>query len=526
MNHFFIKLRYLTLPSLVLLVLVLSILIAGCSFSLPKNTGEPSTALPPAKEGQLATAITAMMADHPDLTGVVPLAKGADAFAARMLLADAATTSIDTQYYIWRADLTGYLLLDRLKQAADRGVKIRLLLDDHGTSGLDPDIAALQAHPNVEVRLWNPYPLRRFKLLSFTFDFFRLNRRMHNKSFTVDGLASVLGGRNVGDEYFSTGETPLFVDLDVLVAGKVVPAISQDFDGYWNSPSAYPASLIVAPLSKKNPSKGASVSDKIACYSQTEQMIDYRQVLEQTDMVSKLAAGNLEMEWTKVKLVSDSPKKGQGALPREKLLGGILFKAVGTIESQFDGVSPYFVPGKEGVEAFTALQNQGVQVRMLTNSLEATDVLPVHAGYAKRRKKMLAGGIELFELRRQVEGGDEVNSKLGPFGSSGASLHAKTFAVDRKRIFVGSFNFDPRSARLNTEMGLLIDSERMASGLHATFDQGLNGTAWQVKQDDGQLVWVDPSNAATPALTKEPGISFWRGVGLKVVGWLPIEWLL
>ena len=527
MSYLDASLRSLMVPGILLLLLVtLSIFIAGCSFSLPKNSGEPSTALPPAIEGQLATSIAEMMDEHPDLTGVVPLAKGADAFAARMLLADAATTSIDTQYYIWRADLTGYLLLDRLKQAADRGVKIRLLLDDHGTSGLDPEIAALQAHPNVEVRLWNPYPLRRFRLLSFTFDFFRLNRRMHNKSFTVDGLASVLGGRNVGDEYFSTGETPLFVDLDVLVAGEVVPAISQDFDRYWNSPSSYPAQLIVAKPNKNAAANGAGVSEKLDCYSHTEQMNEYRQVLEQTEIVSKLAAGNLDMEWTKVKLISDSPAKGQGALPREKLLGGLLLKAVGTIENQFDGVSPYFVPGKEGVEAFTALQNQGVQVRMLTNSLEATDVLPVHAGYAKRRKKMLAGGIELFELRRQVEGGDEVNSKLGPFGSSGASLHAKTFAVDGKRIFVGSFNFDPRSARLNTEMGLLIDSERMASGLHAAFDVGLAGVAWQVKQEEGKLVWVDANNANTPVLTKEPGISFWRGVGLKVVGWLPIEWLL
>ena len=514
-------LRPLVLTSSFLLLIALSLVIAGCGFSLPKNTGDYSTALPPSEEGQLATATRQMMAENPGLTGVVPLSNGADAFAARMLLADAATSSIDTQYYIWRADLTGYLLLDRLKQAADRGVRVRLLLDDHGTSGLDPEIAALQAHPNIEVRLWNPFNLRKFKLLSFTFDFFRLNRRMHNKSFTVDGHASVLGGRNVGDEYFSTGNTPLFVDLDVLVAGKVLPLITEDFDRYWNSPSAFPAGQIVT-----RQAKGTPITDKINSYSQGKQMAEYRKLLEETEMVSRLTAGNLEMEWTQVKLVSDSPAKGQGALPREKLLGGHLLKAVGNIEERFDGVSAYFVPGKEGVKAFTSLEKRGVQVRMMTNSLEATDVLPVHAGYAKRRKKMLEGGVELFELRRQVEGVDEVSSKLGPFGSSGASLHAKTFAVDGKRIFVGSFNFDPRSARLNTEMGLLIDSERLASGLHQAFDAGLAGTAWQVQKNDGKLIWVDPSNDAVQPLTKEPGISFWRSISLTVIGWLPVEWLL
>src|SRR5690554_3988462 len=305
-------LRPLVLTSSFLLLFALSLSIAGCGFSLPKNTGDYSTALPPSEEGQLATATRQMMAENPGLTGVVPLSNGADAFAARMLLADAATSSIDTQYYIWRADLTGYLLLDRLKQAADRGVRVRLLLDDHGTSGLDPEIAALDAHPNIEVRLWNPFNLRTFKLLSFTFDFFRLNRRMHNKSFTVDGHVSVLGGRNVGDEYFSTGNTPLFVDLDVLVAGKVLPLITEDFDRYWNSPSAFPAGQIVT-----RQAKGTPITDKINSYSQGKQMAEYRKLLEETEMVSRLTAGNLEMEWTQVKLVSDSPAKGQGALPRE-----------------------------------------------------------------------------------------------------------------------------------------------------------------------------------------------------------------
>lgn len=217
--------------------------------------------------------------------------------------------------------------------------------------------------------------------------------------------------------------------------------------------------------------------------------------------------------------------KGQGAIPNEDLLGDRLVKVVGKIERRLDAVSAYFVPGAQRVKGFTKLEKRGVQVRILTNSLEATDVLPVHAGYAKRRGALLKGGIELFELRRQASTSAAKN-KLGPFGSSGASLHAKTFAVDSQRIFVGSFNFDPRSATLNTEMGVMIDSKRLATGVNQSFDKGFGGTAWQVKKRSGSLVWIEPDAPATPPLTAEPGTNIWRKALLKFIGWLPVEWLL
>lgn len=510
---------FLTLASL-FVVITAAVVIAGCSFNLPKNNSQVSTSLKPAATGPLAESIGRMQAVHPEQSGVAPLAHGADAFAARILLADAAVRSIDVQYYIWRGDLTGYLLLDRLRQAADRGVRVRLLLDDHGVSGLDPEIAALQAHPYIEVRLWNPFTLRRFKMASYGFDFFRLNRRMHNKSFTVDGLASIVGGRNVGDEYFGTGLTPLFVDLDVLLVGTIVSDISTDFDRYWNSPSAYSAQQIITTRSSGDP-----VTTRLEQLNRTEQMAQYRALLHNSDLVSRLATGTLDIEWTKVKLVSDDPAKGQGAIPSDRLLSGRMGKAVGTIERQFDGVSAYFVPGAAGVNTFAGLAQSGVQVRMLTNAMESTDVLPVHAGYAKRRKQLLEGGVELFELRRQAAPGSPLK-KLGPFGSSGASLHAKTFAVDGQRIFIGSFNFDPRSAMLNTEMGVLIDSERLAGGLHQAFHSALGGIAWQVEIRDGKLVWVEPNAAEGPVLTREPGSNLLRNAAIKVIGWLPVEWLL
>ena len=505
---------------LIAVLVVLAVVIAGSSFTLPENSGERSMALPPSEKGWLGQAISKMMMDHPELSGIAPLQNGADAFAARMLLADGATTSIDAQYYIWRSDLTGYLLLDRLKEAADRGVRVRLLLDDYGTAGLDPEIASLSAHPNVEVRLWNPFTLRRFKMLSYSFDFFRLNRRMHNKSFTVDGRACVLGGRNVGDEYFNTGQTAFFVDLDVLVLGEIVPTIAEDFDRYWDSPSAYPAGQIVAKTTASDP-----IATGLDRFKKTEQMAEYHDVLERSRLLGDLAAGTLDLEWTKAVLVSDDPRKGQGKIPKEDLLGGRLVEAVGKIERRLDGVSAYFVPGAQGVKAFTDLEEGGVQVRILTNSLEATDVLPVHAGYAKRRASLLEGGIELFELRRQASARAAKNTP-GLLSVSGASLHAKTFAVDGQRIFIGSFNFDPRSAMLNTEMGLLINSEMLASGLHQAFDNGFGGRAWQVEKRKGHLVWIEPDRPSRPPLTAEPGANRWRRIALRLIGWLPVEWLL
>lgn len=503
-----------------ILVIGVAIVIARFTFALPPDKKELGTYLPPSETGPLAQALNPRVAQHQGKTGIAPLQSGADAFAARMILAETAVSSIDAQYYIWHDDLTGMLLLDALKRAADRGVRIRLLLDDNGTSGLDGELAALDAHPMAEVRLYNPFNLRRFKLLSYGFDFFRLNRRMHNKSFTVDNRATVLGGRNVGDEYFDTGIMPLYVDLDVLAVGKVVPEVSQDFDRYWNSPSVHAAAPIVGA-----PPPGDAIADRLATFHDDPQIEEYREILRSSDIVADLARGELGLEWTDALLVSDDPAKGQGAVPNKDLLAVRLLRAVGDVKSRFDGVSPYFVPGAGGVDAFAGLQRGGVEVRLLTNSLEATDVLPVHAGYSKRRKAMLDADISLYELRRQAAP-DAPRDAMGPFGSSGASLHAKTFAVDGQRIFIGSFNFDPRSTSINTEMGLLIDSEDLAGGMHRAFDNGLGGLAWQVMQRDGDLVWTDPENPEAAPLTDEPGGSFLRNAAITVIGWLPVEWLL
>lgn len=504
------------------LIVPVAILAARVLFPLPAQHGRiDSTALPASETGPLARAMSQQGTGKEGLTGIAPLQGGAEAFAARILLADAAVSSIDAQYYIWHDDLTGYLLLDALRRAADRGVCVRLLLDDNGTAGLDPELAALDSHPNAEVRLYNPFNLRgRLKLLSYVFDFVRLNRRMHNKSFTVDGQVSILGGRNVGDEYFDTGPTALYVDLDVLAVGRIVAEVTADFDRYWASKAVHSAGAIVGA-----PPEGDPIAQGVARSSADPQLAEYRRVLESSDIVTALTQGKVDLEWTTAVLVSDDPAKGKGAVPRGDLLATRLTRAVGEVTQRFDGISAYFVPGKGGVETFAKLERSGVRVRLLTNSLEATDVLPVHAGYAKRRKDLLDAGVAIFELRRQAAP-EAPKDRAGPFGPSGASLHAKTFAVDGTRIFIGSFNFDPRSTMLNTEMGLLIDSPRLAQGVHDAFDQGLSGQAWRVERAGRGLAWTDPTDADVPALAREPGSSPLRRIALAVIGWLPVEWLL
>ncbi|QIK42220.1 phospholipase D family protein [Pontivivens nitratireducens] len=495
----------------------LAIIIARVSFSVPPVANRSQEfALPPATEGRLSEALKEQAQRHPELSGISPLENGMDAFVARMMLAGAAVSSIDVQYYIWRADMTGHLLLKALLHAADRGVRVRLLLDDNGVDGLDDVLASMDAHRNIEVRLFNPFMLRRFKRLSYAFDFFRLNHRMHNKAFTVDGRASILGGRNIGDEYFGTGKNPLQMDLDVLAAGEVVSHISADFDRYWNAASVHEAAFILGKVRQPD-----LLTMRLARFADAPQYSDYRASLEDSDIVTSLKEGTLALEWTSADLISDDPDKIMGRASEAELFTTRLRDAMKPIEHRFDGVTPYFVPGERGQEAFASLRERGVAVRMLTNSLEATNMLPVHAGYSKRRKDLLRMGVGLFELRAQAAAPSD-GDKLARLGSSGSNLHAKTFAVDGARIFIGSFNFDPRSAMLNTEMGLVIESERMAQALHHAFDTGLRGLTWQLRLQDGKPVWTE----GTTTIEKEPGTSLHNRIVLRLIGWLPVEWLL
>lgn len=519
MLHFAFSQPHRWLPALLLSIGLLS----GCS--LPAQNLTESVALDPesARTTRLGQALAAEVAAHPDQSGIHALSDPHGAFAARVLLARAAERTLDVQYYIWHGDMTGTLLLEELHAAADRGVRIRLLLDDNGTAGLDTELAALALHPQIEVRLFNPFIVRKPKWLGYITDFSRANRRMHNKSYTADNQATIIGGRNIGDEYFGATEGILFADLDVLAVGPIVGEVSTDFDRYWASGSVYPVEHIVPPVSARHLEQ---LSQKAALVEMDSQAAAYVAAVARSDFSRQLLAGDLPLEWATTRMVTDDPAKGLGGAEPEGLLTHQLGQILERPRSAVVLVSPYFVPTAAGVEAFTALVDQGIDVRILTNSLDATDVAAVHAGYAKRRRDLLAGGVQLFEMRR-LSPHRERNESAGPFGSSGSSLHAKTFAVDGERVFVGSFNFDPRSMHLNTELGFVIDSPALAQAVHQAFDTSIPANAYEVKLSAGdRLIWIERFDEGEVRYDQEPNTGLLKRGGIWLLSLLPIEWLL
>lgn len=508
----------------VLLWLGLLALLGGCS--LPDLEGRlESSALDEAqsRDTSLGEALATAVDAHPGLSGVYPLDKPVDAFAARMVMAHAAERTLDVQYYIWHPDTTGLLLFDALLEAADRGVRVRLLLDDSGTGGIDEELAALASHPNIQVRLFNPFVVRTPKWIGYLTDFSRANRRMHNKSFTADNQVAVIGGRNIGDEYFGATEEVTFSDLDVLAVGEVVDDVSRDFDRYWSSGSSYPASSI---LPSVGPEGRVRLEQAVAEAMRDPEADAYLRAVSQTALVQKLLANDLGLTWAPVRMLSDDPAKGLGEASGEGLMSHDLTLIFDDAERSVALVSPYFVPARAGTEAFRDLERDGIEIEVLTNALEATDVAAVHAGYAKRRKALLEAGVELWELRRGAQHQGR-NLSAGPFGSSGASLHAKTFSVDRERVFVGSFNFDPRSANLNTELGFIIEDPELAQRIDAAFDNAVPENAYEVRLDaEGDLYWLERRNGEVIRHDVEPNSGPLRRFMVSLISLLPVDWLL
>jgi putative cardiolipin synthase len=342
---------------------------------------------------------------------------------------------------------------------------------------------------------------------------------MHNKSFTVDNQATVVGGRNVGDEYFGAGEGMVFTDLDVLAVGPIVRDVSREFDRYWNSPSAAPAAGL---LPRAGAEEVRRLESSFAAVRADAEAEDYLRALRETTLVQGLLEGNLELGWSEARLVCDDPAKTLDTEHRDDLLLlPRMLDLVGHPTESLDLVSPYFVPMEDGTAVLQKLARQGVRVRVLTNSLSANDVAAVHAGYAKRREPLLEAGVEIFELKRSR---GEATARGGPGGSSSASLHAKTFAVDGAKVFVGSFNFDPRSARLNTEMGLVIEDPELGGRLHGWFDTRVPMLAYEVRRAaDGSLTWIDRAESGEKQYDTEPETGFFLRAWVGFLSLLPIE---
>jgi putative cardiolipin synthase len=502
------------------------VLTTGCASLPPPEDRVASAALTDTGDTLAGRAVAGLVGAHPGRSGIHKFPEPHDAFAARVLLADAAQKSLDAQYFIWHGDQVGMLLFEALWKAAGRGVRVRLLLDDANTSGLDPTLAALGAHSNIELRLYNPFPNRGSRAIGYMTEFGRLNRRMHNKSFTADNQVTVIGGRNVANEYFGAAGAISFADIDVLAIGPVVHEVSKEFDLYWNSASAYPAAQFVG---TPGPDGAASLVAGFSVTHADPVAVDYLKAVSESSLISDIAKGQLEVDWVSAEVLHDDPAKTLDAAERtDVLLFPELVKHMGRPEKSFDIVSPYFVPGDDGTRRLAELARRGVKVRVLTNSLASSDESVVHAGYMKRRQDLLRAGVALYELKpTELKGALKVQGRFG--AGKVAGLHAKTYAVDRARIFVGSFNFDQRSARLNTEMGVVIDSPSFAGQLATFFDTEVHDIAYEVRlapRGDG-LIWIERTAAGEEKrYDVDPETDWSKRFGVGILSSLPIDWLL
>ncbi|MCG9698334.1 phospholipase D family protein [Shewanella sp. Isolate11] len=505
----------------IVLIVELS-LIGGCSTTVSEtpltSTLSPSYKIAAPADSPLYHFLRADLAAHPNQTGVLPLLSGVDAFAARIKAVQAAQQSIDLQYYIYHDDETGRLLLWSLIDAADRGVRVRVLLDDLTLDTSDQVLAQLASHSNIEIRLFNPSSLRGFGNFGLLLDFSRLNHRMHNKSLTVDNLISIVGGRNIGNEYFSKNSEVEFGDLDLLTIGNAVDKVSEQFDLYWNASVVQQVSDLVAQQQVVQESKltlDQQTYERMAKRKQAFAGDEYLQRLKFSDFVSQLKRPHLNWYWGQAEVVFDPPEKAVDKQDQQWLLADIkryLFQA----NQQLVIISPYFVPTRAGVVLLSDAVKRGIEVSVITNSLAATDVLAVHAGYQRYRQQLIENGIHIYEFKA-----DKGKKAISWQGSSRTSLHAKTFILDNDAVFVGSFNFDPRSAQLNTEMGLLFENNAFATSILSGIQLELQDFSYRVIVENGELVWID--DKLNHRYYAEPQAGFWRKFMADFIGLLPIE---
>lgn len=510
---------------LIIALLCWSVLACSALPSLDHREDTQAFTLLETQDTELAETIGPLKAQHPNKSGIITLAEAKDAFAARLLLAGAAERSLDIQYYIWRNDKTGLLLMQALYDAAQRGVRVRLLIDDLNSAPIEEKLIALNQHTNIEVRVFNPFVIRGPRTFGFITDFPRANRRMHNKSFTADNHATIIGGRNIGDDYFSGADGILFADLDALAVGAVVDDVSADFDAFWNSQSSFPVDIIGGKLDKR---REKQLLDAI--FAEHEASVLFLQSVQDRAIISEILTDEFPMIWADTRMVSDDPLKALGQAESEDLLTHKLYEVIGSPQKSLYLVSPYFVPTKAGVEILEAWAAQGIEIHILTNSFEATDVAIVHSGYAKWRKRLLQAGIRLYEMRPSIVSSvsDNDTQQLPRFASSASSLHAKTFAVDGERVFIGSFNFDPRSAKLNTELGFIIESPELASQTEQIFAQEVPFNAYELHlaPGSGRVYWLERNQGHIRRHDTDPGSTWFERSRVRFFSWLPIDWLL
>lgn len=510
-------------------------LLGGCTTLRSDFVRTPSSSVPPEFDTASGRYVQAELERHPGRSGFRLLVSSTDALMSRVWLIDHARHTVDLQSFIFENDATGRLLAQRLLAAADRGVRVRLLLDDVALKHEERLLGALDAHPQIEVRVFNPFRTREpslpLRFVQFALEGRRLNRRMHNKSMIVDGFVATLGGRNIGDRYFDADDDSNFRDLDIITIGPVVAQAARAFDDYWNSNAAYP--LEAYRTTRNNRAELTALRPQLSGAVRAFAQSDYAQaVLEE---LPNGATGDRPGRWLwgDATLLVDQPQKVEIDHDEPALrIGPKLKQAMDGAQSELLLISPYLVPSSRGVRYLTALTRRGVAVRALTNSLASTDEPIAEAGYARRRRALLAGGVQLYEL--QPSRGER--QRLTAAGrSSGISLHAKAIVIDRRLVFIGSMNLDQRSQLLNTEMGVLVDCPALAGQVGRFFGQAADPrSAFHVELAsaggphayDEHLSWSWDEHGTPMTSGRDPEVQVSRRLEFDVLRLLPIEGLL
>lgn len=505
--------------------LIVAALVASVGFvylygnSAQRRRGPNSYALPlSADGGALDQALAPQEAAHPGETGLHIMPDNMEAFAARWQTLRLAGRSLDLQYYYWKADLTGRLLCLGLIEAADRGVRVRLLLDDINNYGFDKTYLALDSHPNIHVRLFNPSrsrdnPFRRG--IELIVKYFTATRRMHNKCWIADGRLVIAGGRNIGDEYFDASETANFQDIDVLATGKAVKDAEEIFDRYWNSDAALP----IRQLHRIRKPKLGKLRLKLMADCRSDRAARFLAMAKCTPGEASQVLPITRFQWSAdAEMIADPPEKASGEA-RAEWMGERIIELIKSARTRLAIVSPYFIPGQTGARTMAGLAADGVDIRVLTNSLAATDVIAVHGAYARYREHLVKNSVKLFELKPEPR-----RHRASLFGSTTASLHTKALLVDGSMGFIGSFNLDPRSRSINTEMGILFRCPVLARQLLAIFESQISPEiSYRVSENGGALQWTDVREGKSRIHTTEPDATLRRIIPATIIAWLPIE---
>ncbi len=495
------------------LILVPLLLAAGCT-SLHRSVDKlHSQAFLSADDTALGRLVAPLAAQHPEDSGFVVLDTGREALSARLVLLERAERAFDAQYYIWNSDRSGSYLAGRVLHAAERGVRVRLLIDDWNVGGRDSALLALNAHPKIEVRVFNPFAARSGidKWLSFITDFGRLNRRMHSKSFVVDASVAIVGGRNIGDEYFDLSPELNFRDRDLLAVGPIVAPVSESFDAFWNSDWAYP----ITAVAKDVPSPARLAAKQQLLLLKTAEIPAY---LEGSDGPVGFPESLDRAIWAPALLIFDPPYRPNQMTDtnQRKRVAETLNEFVQAAREEIIIESAYLVLGDAQQSSLNAVRARGVEVKALTNSLASNDVVPNHAAYARTRRAMLEQGMEIYELRPDAASCAQlIQSPWACEHGMILGLHAKSAVFDRDIVYVGSFNVNMRSIYLNFETALVVFSRELAERIAADIEREMRpSNSWQVMLDDeGSLEWIGEEDSRERIWRQEPEAGFgkrWR----------------